>query len=216
MAAMVLSLPCLITGPFALIPLAMAVVAIVRISKTPDLEGKPLAVIAIVLSVFGLASTKLYIDAAENAVFMHSQTVVRSHAQGISIYVNKHANGRPKKEDWPDRLVEHGLIQKEFLISPREDGDGISYIFHEEYEDWNAESIMLYEDPKHWKQGVIVAFGDAHVEVIHIYHQFIQILNRHGPLVVMYIYKRILCFSYKCFWNFQGRNRFVFFNIHYV
>lgn len=165
--ATLLSLPCVISGPFALIPLALAVYALRRIAKSPDQEGKPFAIFAIVLSVVGLASTKIYLDAAENAAFMQAQTVVRSHAHSLLLYTGDNRDQKPSQDEWPTRLIEQGALHSpEFLVSSREDGDGISYIYRSVFTPWDETSIMLYEDPKHWKQGVIVAFGDAHVEVI--------------------------------------------------
>ena len=162
-----LSVPCVISGPFALVPLALAIIALRQIAKAPDLEGKPVAIFAIVLSVLGLAGTKLYIDAAENAQFMQAQTIVRSHAQSIFIYMGSNMDRKPTQDEWPDLLVEEGyMAAPQFLVSSREDGDGVSYIYRAEFEPWDEQSIMLYEDPKHWDQGVIVAFGDAHVDVI--------------------------------------------------
>lgn len=165
--ATVLSIPCVISGPFAIIPLTLAILALRHISKSPDIEGKSFAIFAIVLSVLGLASTKLYIDAAENAAFMQAQTVVRSHAHSLLQYIGDNQDQKPSQDEWPALLIEQGALHSpDFLISSREDGDGISYIYRAEFTSWDETSSMLYEDPKHWKQGVIVAFGDAHVNVL--------------------------------------------------
>ncbi|MFG0247165.1 MAG: hypothetical protein ACF8MF_14045 [Phycisphaerales bacterium JB052] len=165
--ALLLSVPCMISGPLAFIPLLLAIVALVRISKSVEIEGKPLAVIAIMLSLVGIASTKVYIDAAENAKFMQAQTVVRSHAHSLLLYIGDNQDQKPSQDEWPDLLIEQGVLHSpEFQISSREDGDGISYIYRPEFTPWDETSIMLYEDPKHWVQGVIVAYGDAHVDVV--------------------------------------------------
>ena len=165
--SLVLSLPCVIAGPLALLPLSIAIIALVRISRSEILKGKLIAGCAIVLSLIGLASTKLYINAREKAEFHFSQTLLRSIASDLGHYVSRRDGyAQLTAEEWPDLLIENGILDPEKLIAPREDGDGISYIYLENYVHWDEESIMLYEDPKHWKQGVIVAFGDQHVEVL--------------------------------------------------
>jgi len=149
-----------------MVPLTLGIIAYRRITLSPVLEGKPIAITAMVLSVVGLLSTKLYLDARENARFLSSQTVARALSQAVVLHMGYHDNEKPGQNDWVELLVDGGYIEPELLVSPQEDGHGISYIYLADFIPWDETSIMLYEDPKHWKQGVIVAFGDAHVEVV--------------------------------------------------
>lgn len=164
--ALIISLPCVIAGPFALIPLLLAIFALTRIFRSPELEGKPIAITAMVLSVVGLLSTKLYLDAAENAKFLSSKTVARSLSYAVILHMDSHDDEKPGQNNWADVLVDEGFIEPALLFSPREDGDGISYFYLADFTPGDERSIMLFEDPSHWDQGVIVAFGDAHVEVL--------------------------------------------------
>jgi len=60
-----------------------------------------------------------------------------------------------------------GLVENETLISPLEDGDGVSYILTGVRESsFDATEIVAYEDPKHMDYGVNVLFADMHVEII--------------------------------------------------
>jgi len=164
--ALLLSIPCVVTGPFALIPIAVGVVALWRISMSVELKGRVVAVSAIVVGVIGVAGTKIYYDSYERAQFYQAQTWMRSHSQAVMVYMGNNYDRPFTQEDWPRLAVEQGLIDPRTLVSPREDGDGVTYTYIASFDVWNETSIMMYEDPDHWDQGVIVAFGDAHVEVL--------------------------------------------------
>ncbi|MBL4699513.1 MAG: hypothetical protein JKX70_11845 [Phycisphaerales bacterium] len=58
------------------------------------------------------------------------------------------------------------MIEPEFLVSPAEDGDGVSYIFVPGPFSFDSTQILIYEDPKHFDDGVLVGFVDSHVEMI--------------------------------------------------
>lgn len=165
--ALILSVPCLITGPLALFPFALGIVACIRISKSIELEGQAFAFGAIAMGVIGLAGTKVYIDASRRAKFYSAQTMLRAHSQAIVVYMNHDDEHQPPSHgDWPDILIEHGLIDAAYLVTFQDDGDGVAYVYLADFDPSDESSIMMYEDPDHWEEGVIVAFGDAHVEVL--------------------------------------------------
>lgn len=179
----IFSVPCVITGPFALIPLLFAVLALRQISRAPDLRGKYVAIFAIVLSVLRLAGTKLHIDAAEkaleNAAFFQAETNAYVHAHAVLAHMDSTQDRPVAQEQWPDLLIQEGFIDPAMLVSIREGGEDTSYVYLADFEPWDEESIMLYEDPEHWERGVIVAFGDGNIEVIP-HDEFERLLSEHA------------------------------------
>jgi len=95
-----------------------------------------------------------------------STTQVRSLAQGLILYAGKNNDMFPLQDEWAVVLVELGMIEPEFLVSPAEDGDGVSYIFVPGPFSFDSTQILIYEDPKHFDDGVLVGFVDSHVEMI--------------------------------------------------
>ncbi len=97
---------------------------------------------------------------------LQAATQVRSLAQGLIIYAGQNNDMFPLQDEWAEVLLEVGLVDPEYLVSPAEDGDGVSYIFIPGINSFSATKIVVYEDPKHWEDFVIVGFADAHVEMI--------------------------------------------------
>ncbi|MFK7759938.1 MAG: hypothetical protein AB8C13_08325 [Phycisphaerales bacterium] len=91
-------------------------------------------------------------------------------AHGAIVFAKNNNDLLPNAEEWPDALVKSGIIELENLVSRVEDGDGISFIYlpsHQNlFKDSSENRIIIYENPKHFKDGVVVGFADAHVEVI--------------------------------------------------
>lgn len=77
------------------------------------------------------------------------------------VYALDHENRFPAEDVLIQTLWELGLIEKELLVSPLEDGDGISYIFTGEQDfTFSNTQILAYEDPDHYESAVLVLFGD--------------------------------------------------------
>jgi|GEM_PF-4485585 len=91
---------------------------------------------------------------------------LRSIAQGLVVYAGANNDVFPDPETGLGNLVELGIIEPENLVSPVEDGDGASYFLVSEARMFYATDILVYEDPKHHEQGVLVAFGDASVDYL--------------------------------------------------
>ncbi len=122
-----------------------------------------LFVLLIFLPPFGAPS-------AAHARKLRSQTQARSLVQASIVYAHDHGGWFPSAAQWPDALIELGIIEPELLVSDVEDGDGVSFIYlplpgvWSEGEDENR--IVIYEDPKHFEKGVVVGFSDARTEFI--------------------------------------------------
>ena len=98
--------------------------------------------------------------------FFRSQTQVQILAQGLVVFADGHDDQMPTTEQWPGALIELGVIETEMLVSFADDGDGVSYIYMPGPNSFDETQILIYEDPKHWEEGVIVGFADGHVEVV--------------------------------------------------
>jgi Domain of unknown function (DUF3471) len=164
-AAIVFAVPCVIAGPLALIPFVLSVAAIVNARRSKR-SGNGVAYVALVLSCIGLWSTKVYLDARYNAVHMVSRTHLRMHGQGFLMYAGNNQDRLPSADEWPEVIIDQGIVDESLFVAPNADDDGVSYVYLEGAELWNETSILIYEDPKHWDEGVLVCFGDAHVELI--------------------------------------------------
>ncbi len=93
-----------------------------------------------------------------------SSSNVRSILQAIWIYSSNHNDVFPSEDQFPEALLELGYIDDDQLVSPVEIDDPISYIYVPGPSGFNAKRILIYEDPTHWNDFVIVGFADAHVE----------------------------------------------------
>lgn len=101
------------------------------------------------------------------AKMLKSKTMIRMHVTGLNAYAENTDGMYPTTAQWPSVLQESGYIEQDLLVSPVEDGDGISYIYVSGPYTNSRTQILIYEDPKHWpKQGVLVGFADAHVEFV--------------------------------------------------
>ena len=95
-----------------------------------------------------------------------SSTNIRSIAQGLVVYSGNHNKQFPDHAQWQEVLIQKGVCYDEQFVSPDEDGDGVSYILVSSSMTFDPAEIMLYEDPKHHEEGVLVAFSDAHTEYV--------------------------------------------------
>jgi hypothetical protein len=97
---------------------------------------------------------------------LRSQTQLRSLVQGCSIFADSNNGMFPTQEQWPDALTEIGIVEYDLLNSPIDLGDGVSYIYVYGEDTMDDRQILIYENPKHFDEYVLVGFADAHVEMI--------------------------------------------------
>jgi hypothetical protein len=97
---------------------------------------------------------------------MKTQTRVRSLVQGCVVFAEENDGRFPTQEQWPDALTELGLIEYDLLNSPIDLGDGVSYIYIPGKNTFDETQIVIYENQKHHREGVLVGFADVHVEMI--------------------------------------------------
>lgn len=94
------------------------------------------------------------------------ETQVRSLCQAMIIYAGDHDDEFPQQDQWVESLVSIGVLEPEEFVSPAEDGDGVSYVFVPGPFSFSPTQILIYENPKHFEDHVLVGFADAHVEMI--------------------------------------------------
>lgn len=101
---------------------------------------------------------------------LKSQTQVRSLVQGALVFASDNKDLFPASENWPDELISAGIIDPALLLSGVEDGDGVSFIYLPFPKRWSGDNlenrIVIYEDPKHFKEGVVVGFADTRTEFV--------------------------------------------------
>ncbi|MCA9302583.1 MAG: DUF4190 domain-containing protein [Phycisphaerales bacterium] len=173
--SMVLGILCLCFGPLALVPLILGIIGILTTGANGQKKGQGFAIAGTSLGAVGVLGSCLSVGillpalgkARQQAQLLMSQTQVQSIVQACIVYADNHDGSFPPVEGWEQALVDSGLIGQEILVSPREDGDGVSYIYLGGPHDYDASRIIVYEDPKHGEYiGVVVGFADGHTETI--------------------------------------------------
>lgn len=128
---------------------------------------KPITVILLILLVsMTVGITVIYERALTNAHFQKSKVRVGALAQGLLHYAGNNNDSFPAEDMWPIVLVEQGSIDLEWLDAPYRDQQETEYFYVPGARPWNSEDIVVYQNPLHWKQGVLVGFADGHREVI--------------------------------------------------
>lgn len=172
--SMILGILFLCLGPLGLVPLVMGIVGIVKTSGG-KMRGMGFAIAGTALGSVAVLGSCLSVGillpafgkARQTAMMLKSQTQLRSIGQGMTIYATNNNDQFPPVDLTFDILLDQGLIESELLVSPLEDGDGVSYILVGVEElSFNATEIIAYEDPKHWDAGVSVLFADMRVEMV--------------------------------------------------
>lgn len=97
---------------------------------------------------------------------LRPQTYLRNIAQGLVIYGSDNKDMYPDKDEWQHLLIQSGIVEEYLFTSPLEDGDGFSYALVALQVTFDQSEILVYEDPKHHEEGVLVAFGDCRVEFV--------------------------------------------------
>ncbi|MFK7883296.1 MAG: DUF4190 domain-containing protein [Phycisphaerales bacterium] len=172
--SMIIGIVSLCLSPLGLVALIMGIVGITKTSGE-KMRGLGFAIAGTSLGVIGLVGGCLWIGillpavgaARQTAMQLMSSTQLRSIGQGMHVYAAQNNDLFPPVDQTFDILLEQGLIDTEILISPLEDGDGVSYILTGvPVLTFDAREIMAYEDPKHMANGVNVLFGDLHIELV--------------------------------------------------
>ncbi len=172
--SLVLGILFLCLGPLAFIPLILGIVALSKTGARGPKKGMGLAIAGISLGGVGVLGTCLSagillpaLGAAQmKAQEIISQSNLRTLAQEAMLYAQSNEDQFPAIDEWPTVLVDQGVIDEDVLISPAEDGDGVSYIYLGGENTFDAGQILIYEDQKHYIDGVLVAFADGHVEMV--------------------------------------------------
>jgi len=91
---------------------------------------------------------------------------MRSICQGLLIYAKNHRDNFPDQGEWQDVLISTGLIEAGLVVSPLSDGGEASYILAARSNSFDPTELMLYENPKHDPEGVLMAYMDGRVELL--------------------------------------------------
>ena len=93
-----------------------------------------------------------------------SMVQLRTLAQGCFVYASESNDQFPDATQWRTLLIEQEIVNADQLQSPSDQAGEVSYHMAPNATMWDERSILLYEDPDHWDDFVIVAFGDASAE----------------------------------------------------
>lgn len=131
-------------------------------SKQIYLVGIVLLIIVVIIAL----STKQPRKRDAMSVFRMSTTHARSIAQACTVYAMNHQDQFPDPARWKELIAEQENESMAYFESPGSDTGDVSYILLPSVDLFDKKSILLYEEPGLWEQGVIVIFGDAHSEII--------------------------------------------------
>lgn len=169
--SMILGIVFLCFGPLALIPLIMGIVGLTQTGHRGPKRGMGFAAAGTTLGAVGLLGTcvlGIFLPALgkarERASVLVSEAQMRSQINAAIVYAEEHNGQFPAPSQWPDAVINMGLISPEVLVSPLEDGDGVSYIYLGGAYSQDSLHVVLYEDPNHTENRVLVGFADGHVE----------------------------------------------------
>jgi len=128
-----------------------------------------LPTILIILFVLIVIFVILYIvilKAIHNATLRGHKTAMASMVYALDNCANNNGDRYPVREEWPEILIDDGYIEREMIEYTDIDRDGLAYLYPVTGTVRGQRTILLYEDPKHWDEGVIVGFADNKVELL--------------------------------------------------
>jgi len=158
-------------GPLGLLPLVLGIVAINKTGRNGTRGGMGLAIAGTSLGGVAILGTcisaSIFIPAfstARNAAYqLDSQINTREILLGLEQYALANEGEYPEADDWSAELIHGGFIFEESFISKvgDVDGDGIIYIYLPEGYESAAAQIVIYEDPDHYEEWVVVGYADG-------------------------------------------------------
>ena len=99
--------------------------------------------------------------------------------QGAILFATNQDDTMPTAGQWPQELIDLGIIESELLVSPLHPDANDPYTYvpsgYQVFEGDFVNRIVIYENPDHYQEGVVVGFADARAEVIP-HDQFEQML----------------------------------------
>ncbi|PCI11056.1 hypothetical protein COB72_01790 [bacterium] len=123
------------------------------------------AVLVVLGMVFVLMPAFFYIPHDHDHA-LKPEAQVRILCQALILHAADHKDQFLDMDRWGVGLVEAGLIEAGMLISQTSVSDGDSYFLVAKFNSLDSTEILLYENPEHWIDFVIVGFADAHVEMV--------------------------------------------------
>ncbi len=170
--SMVLGIVFLCLGPLGLIPLIMGIIAIPRTTANGTRSGMGFAIAGTSLGAVGVLGTCMSAGiflpalgkARERAQAIISESQIRMQIQAADQYAQNNNGQYPTQDQWPDAVIDMGTIEPDVFVSGRDDGDGISYIYLADGNPNDPNRILIYEDPEHFQDFVIVGFANGDVQ----------------------------------------------------
>ena len=108
--------------------------------------------------------------ARQSARQVLSESNLRMIHQSMVAYAQNNGDAYPPAEGWADLLVDGGWLPAPMPVSPVSDGVGPDYFYVPgALTVWTADTsrrILLYEDPAHHTDGVLVLFVDGSIEMV--------------------------------------------------
>lgn len=174
--SMVLGILCLCFGPLALLPLILGIIGITTTGSNGKKKGQGFAIAGTVLGGVGVLGTcfsagimlPALAKARQTAERVMSQSQINMLIISCENYARDNNGNYPSVASWEQDLEDYlGTPIDEMIVSPAEDGDGVSYIYLGGSYPEDPDHILFYEDPDHWPSvGVLVGFADSGVELI--------------------------------------------------
>tara|TARA_R110002072_G_scaffold42064_9_gene117779 strand:+ start:63980 stop:64663 length:684 start_codon:yes stop_codon:yes gene_type:complete len=178
--SLVLGIVFLCLGPLAIVPLVLGIIAITTTGRDGAKRGQGLAIAGTSLGGVGILGTCLsaglflpiflpaFATAKNRANQFHSQASIREILTGLEGYALANNGAYPAQNGWEGQLIDGGFVFEESLTSRvgDVDGDGVIYIYLPEGYASTASQLVVYEDPEHYEDWVVVGYADGSTDSI--------------------------------------------------
>ncbi len=174
--SLVLGIVFLCLGPLAIVPLVLGIIAITTTGRDGTKRGQGLAIAGTSLGGVGFMGTCMLAGiffpalatAKNRADQLHSEGSIREILSGLEGYALANDGAYPAQSDWEAQLIDGGFVFEESLTSRvgDVDGDGIIYIYLPEGYASDASQLVIYEDPDHYENLIVVGYADGSTDLI--------------------------------------------------
>jgi len=174
--SLVLGIVFLCLGPLAIVPLILGIIAITTTGRDGAKRGQGLAIAGTSLGGVGFMGTCMLagifvpaLSAARDAAYrLDSEIHTREILLGLEQFALANEGEHPDADDWSAVLVDGGYIFEDSFNSKvgDVDGDGVFYIFLPEGYESTAAQLVIYEDPDHYEEWVVVGYADGSADSV--------------------------------------------------